>query len=61
MPREVDVRCELAGDHDTKLIAKNLMLSPETVKHHLKAIFAKLGVKSREDAFYEARRRALLP
>jgi len=60
-PREVDVLCELARDHATKLIAKNLMLSPETVKHHLKAIFAKLGVKSREDALFEARRRTLMP
>ncbi len=60
-PREVDVLCELAKDHATKQIAKNLLLSPETVKHHLKAIFAKLGVKSREDAILEARKRALMP
>lgn len=60
-PREVDVLCELAKDHATKLIAKNLSLSPETIKHHLKSIFAKLGVKSREDALFEARRRALMP
>jgi ATP/maltotriose-dependent transcriptional regulator MalT len=60
-PREVDVLCELAKDHATKLIAKNLLLSPETVKHHLKAIFAKLEVRSREDAVAEARRRALMP
>lgn len=60
-PREVDVLCELAKDHATKQIAKNLLLSPETVKHHLKSIFAKLGVKSREDALTEARRRALMP
>lgn len=60
-PREVDVLCELAKDHTTKLIAKNLLLSPETVKHHLKAIFSKLGVRTREDAILEARRRALMP
>jgi len=60
-PREVDVLCELAKDHATKQIAKNLLLSPETVKHHLKAIFAKLDVKSREEAILEARRRALMP
>lgn len=60
-PREVDVLCELAKDCSTKLIAKNLLLSPETVKHHLKAIFSKLGVRSREDAILEARRRALMP
>ena len=60
-PREVDVLCELAKDHATKQIAKNLLLSPETVKHHLKAIFAKLDVKSREEAIQEARRRAVMP
>jgi len=60
-PREVDVLCELAKDHPTKQIAKNLLLSPETVKHHLKAIFAKLGVRSREEAILAARKRALMP
>ncbi|RQO59716.1 hypothetical protein DBR47_10000 [Paucibacter sp. KBW04] len=60
-PREIDVLCELAKDHATKLIAKNLLLSPETVKHHLKAIFGKLGVRSREEAILAARKRAILP
>jgi ATP/maltotriose-dependent transcriptional regulator MalT len=60
-PREVDVLCELSKDHTTKVIAKNLMLSPETVKHYLKAIFAKLGVRSREEAILAARRRAIMP
>jgi len=60
-PREIDVLCELAKDHATKLIAKNLLLSPETVKHHLKAIFNKLGVRSREEAILAARKRAILP
>lgn len=60
-PREVDVLCELAKDHATKQIAKNLLLSPETVKHHLKSIFAKLNVRSREEAIQEARRRAVMP
>lgn len=60
-PRELDVLCELAKDQPTKMIAKTLMLSPETVKKHLKAIFAKLEVGKREDAVAQARRRALMP
>lgn len=60
-PRELDVLCELAKEQTTKMIAKALMLSPETVKQHLKAIFAKLGVGKREEAVAEARRRALMP
>ena len=60
-PREIDVLCELAQERSTKLIAKKLMLSPETVKHHLKGIFSKLAVKTRDEAVSEARRRALIP
>lgn len=60
-PRELDVLCELAKEQTTKMIAKTLMLSPETVKQHLKAIFTKLSVGKREDAVAEARRRALMP
>ncbi|MFA6312468.1 MAG: LuxR C-terminal-related transcriptional regulator [Sterolibacterium sp.] len=60
-PRELDVLCELTKEKTTKMIAKTLMLSPETVKQHLKAIFSKLGVGKREDAVAEARRRALMP
>jgi ATP/maltotriose-dependent transcriptional regulator MalT len=59
-PRELDVLCELAKDQTTKMIAKTLMLSPETVKQHLKSIFGKLEVNKREDAVAEARRRALM-
>ncbi len=60
-PRELDVLCELAKDQPTKMIAKTLTLSPETVKKHLKAIFVKLEVGRREDAVAQARRRALMP
>ena len=59
--REMDVLCELAKDQTTKAIAKELMLSPETVKYHLKAIFSKLRASTREEALAEARRRALMP
>jgi ATP/maltotriose-dependent transcriptional regulator MalT len=60
-PREIDVLCSLAVEHSTKLVARRLQLSPETVKHHLKNIYAKLGVRTREEAVAEARRRALMP
>lgn len=48
--RERDVLSALSAHATTKAIAKHLALSPETVKHHLKRIFAKLGVHSREQA-----------
>ena len=48
--RERDVLSALSAHATTKAIAKSLGLSPETVKHHLKGIFAKLGVHSRAEA-----------
>ena len=50
----------LVKGQSTKLIARELQLSPETIKHHLKAIFAKLGVRSRDDVVAEVRRRTLV-
>ncbi|WP_242557943.1 MULTISPECIES: LuxR C-terminal-related transcriptional regulator [Pandoraea] len=55
--RECDVLLHLAGDRATKQIARDLSLSPETVKFHLKAIYGKLQVGSREDAVSEIWRR----
>jgi DNA-binding CsgD family transcriptional regulator len=48
--RERDVLWALSAHSSTKAIAKHLGVSPETVKHHLKRIFTKLGVHSREEA-----------
>jgi LuxR family maltose regulon positive regulatory protein len=48
--RERDVLSALSAHNTTKAIAKQLGLSPETVKHHLKRIFTKLGVHSRAEA-----------
>lgn len=46
-PREREVaRLAMRGLHDAE-IADRLMLSPHTVKHHLKAIYRKLGLRSR--------------
>jgi LuxR family transcriptional regulator, maltose regulon positive regulatory protein len=48
--RERDILSALAAHSTTKEVARTLGLSPETVKHHLKRIFTKLGVHSREEA-----------
>jgi LuxR family maltose regulon positive regulatory protein len=48
--RERDVLGALSAHASTKAIAKHLGVSPETVKHHLKRIFSKLGVHSRDEA-----------
>jgi DNA-binding CsgD family transcriptional regulator len=48
--RERDVLSALSAHASTKAVAKHLGVSPETVKHHLKRIFTKLGVHSREEA-----------
>ena len=48
--RERDVLSALSAHNTTKAIARQLGLSPETVKHHLKRIFSKLGVHSRSEA-----------
>lgn len=58
--REQDVLMGIATGKSTKLIAKELAISPETVKHYLKAIFSKLGVGSRQEAVVAARRRAVI-
>lgn len=58
--REQDVLMGLAAGQSTKLIAKELAISPETVKQYLKTIFAKLGVSSRQEAVAAARCRAII-
>lgn len=58
--RELDVLAALVVEPSTKLVARRLNLSPETVKHHLKNIFSKLGVRTRDEAVAEARKRSLM-
>ena len=58
--RELDVLAALVVEPSTKLVARRLSLSPETVKHHLKNIFSKLGVRTRDEAVAEARKRSLM-
>lgn len=59
-PREKDVLTGLSQGHPTKIIARELDLSHETVRHHLKKIYAKLRVHTREQAVEEAQRRGIL-
>lgn len=53
--RELDVLHRLASSTNVD-IASDLYLSVNTVKTHLKSIYRKLGVTSRDAAVYEARR-----
>jgi DNA-binding CsgD family transcriptional regulator len=47
--REREVAARAAQGHSAKSIAAALVISPWTVQDHLKAIYAKAGVASRED------------
>ena len=48
--REAEIVAHLADGASNKLIARRLGLTENTVKFHLKSIFAKLGVKTRKQA-----------
>lgn len=49
-PREVEVLALVGEGMSNKAIARRLAISAHTVKYHLEAIFAKLGVRSRAEA-----------
>ena len=54
--REWEVLDLLSAGAATDEIARTLVLSTETVRSHLKNLYRKLGVRSREQAIEEARR-----
>jgi DNA-binding NarL/FixJ family response regulator len=54
--REWEVLDQLSTGATTDSIAKSLVLSPETVRSHLKNLYKKLEVNSREDAVQAASR-----
>ena len=58
--REFEVLVELATGAPNKLIARHLQMNENTVKYHLKNIFAKLQVRHRAEALTAARARGLL-
>jgi LuxR family maltose regulon positive regulatory protein len=53
-PRETDILTLIANGLSNKEIARRLDIGPETVKSHLKSVFAKLGVERRAQAVSRA-------
>lgn len=59
--REIEVLDLLAAGHANKVIARQLEISPNTVKTHIARIFEKLDVASRTQAISRARELDILP
>ena len=59
--RECEVLEMLAAGHANKVIARQLDISPNTVKTHVARLFEKLGASRRTDALARARELGLLP
>jgi DNA-binding NarL/FixJ family response regulator len=59
-PRESEVLALVGEGMSNKTIARKLGISAHTVKYHLEAVFAKLGVRSRAEAVSSGLRRGLL-
>jgi DNA-binding NarL/FixJ family response regulator len=58
-PRESDVLREIENGATNLEIAQRLFLSVNTVKHHIRNIFSKLGLKNRRQAAIFARKNGL--
>lgn len=58
--REHEILTHIANGCSNKVLAKDLGVSPETVKSHLKNIFSKLNVDNRVQAVNKARHQGLL-
>jgi DNA-binding NarL/FixJ family response regulator len=59
--REIDVLTAVAAGKSNKQVARELSVSEDTVKGHLKIIFTKLGVSDRTHAVMVAMRRGIIP
>lgn len=59
--REAEVLALIAAGHSNKVIARQMAISPNTVKTHVSHIFEKLDVASRTQAIDRARSLDILP
>ena len=59
-PRQMDVLRHLAQGHSTAIIAEKLGIATETVRNHVRAIIARLGVHTRLEAVLRAHELGLL-
>ena len=59
-PRELEILRALSEGLTNKAVARRLGISAHTVKFHLEAVFAKLGVASRAEAVAKGLRRGLI-
>ena len=59
-PRELEILRALSDGLSNKAVARQLGISAHTVKFHLEAVFAKLGVASRAEAVAKGLRRGLI-
>lgn len=60
-PRELEVLQALAAGLANKEIARQLAVSPNTVKTHVARLFEKLGAQRRTEAIRKARELGLVP
>jgi len=59
-PRQMDVLRHLARGHSTATIAEKLGIATETVRNHVRAIIARLGVHTRLEAVIRAHELGIL-
>lgn len=59
--REMEVLALVAEGLDNRVIGRQLGITRSTVKHHLEAVYAKLGVHGRTEAVREGMRRGMIP
>lgn len=59
-PREVEVLQALSRDGSLRQVADELFISRNTIKSHTRALYAKLGVASRDEALHRGRQLGLV-